>query len=415
MLIGITDKTLEAAKPTSARYPIHDSRYQGLQLVVHPSGRKTWAWRGKVGGVVQKHTLGHYPANSLATARDWAADLIRKRDGGIDPRAEQQRALAAIKADAARDQMTVARAFDLYMDSEGSLRKTAGEKRRMFRRDVELVIGAKPLVSVTHDDIADIIAAKFETAQMASNRLQAMLCRFFRWCVTRGRSATRLTVNPAMDVVKLANERSRDRYLADWEIKLLLRALPLAGNCLSLPLHLLLLTGTRRGEVLEAERAEFDLARGDWLIPANRSKNGKPHLVPLPPSALVLVTNQLASHNRNLLFPSLKGTSEKPVSGISKALGEVQAKMVELAATDGRTIVAWRIHDIRRSVATGMAGLLGDDDQPLVEPHVVEAVLNHVSGAKAGVAGIYNRHSYYASKKAALRLWEKHLNLVEHE
>jgi hypothetical protein len=177
----LTDKTLEAAKPQAKRYPIHDSRTQGLQLIVYPSGKKTWVWRGKVCGQTQKHTLGAYPANGLADAREWAAGLIRQRDGGHDPRAERQRVLADIQANAAREQMTVSRAFDIYMEREGSSRKSAAEKRRMFKRDVEPVLGSKPLADVTHDDLDGLLLAKLNAgAPIASNALQCLLARFCR-------------------------------------------------------------------------------------------------------------------------------------------------------------------------------------------------------------------------------------------
>lgn len=405
----LTDKALEAAKPKENRFSIYDHRHEGLQLVVHPSGVKSWVWRGKVRGQTQKHTLGRYPAHSLADAREWAAGIISMRDGGLDPRAERQ----ARQAEAARVIMTVDRAFDLYMEREGESRRSADSKRRDYDRDIKPRIGAKALVDVDRKDLAGIISDKFATAPVASNRLQAMLCRFFRWCVTKGYGETGLETNPAQYLVKLAEEKSRDRALSDWEIRLFLKALPVLENRFATAFKLLLLTGARRSEVVESSWPEFNLAKGEWLIPAERAKNGRPHLLPLGPMALALVNATPRSNRSDFLFPSRSLNSDKAMSGFSKALRQLCARMDELAAKDGRTIAPWRLHDLRRTVATGMSGLLDAKHQPRVQPHVVEALLNHVSGMRAGVAGVYNRHAYYAEKKAALALWDRHLKTLE--
>jgi integrase len=404
----LTDKALEAAKPKEHRFSIYDHRHDGLQLVVYPSGVKSWCWRGKVRGQTQKHTLGRYPAHGLADAREWAAELIRLRDGGLDPRAERH----ARQAEAERVVMTVDRAFGIYMEREGSARRTGGNKQREYDRDIKPRIGARALVDVDRKDLAAIISDKFGTAPVASNRLQSMLCRFFRWCVTKGYGETGLESNPAQYLVKLAEEQSRERVLCDYEIGLFLKALPVLENRFATAFKLLLLTGTRRSEVVESAWPEFDLAKGEWLIPAERCKNGRPHLLPLGPMALALVNAMARSNRSNFLFPSRSLNSDKALSGFSKAHRRLSERMNELAAEDGRTVPHWRLHDLRRTVATGLSGLMDGKHQPRVQPHVVEALLNHVSGARAGVAGTYNRHAYYAEKKTALIWWERHLKAV---
>jgi integrase len=231
--------------------------------------------------------------------------------------------------------------------------------------------------------------------------------------VTKGRSETKLTVNPAQNLVKLAEARSRDRYLEDWELGLLFRALPEVEDYFEAPFRLLLLTGARRSEVFEAQRTEFDLKKGEWLIPAERSKNGKPLLLPLSPAALKIVAKQLGEDSSPLLFPSRRKASEAGLSGMSKARQRLEDEMKELAAEEGRTVEPWTVHDLRRTVASGMAALMDKKHCPLIQPHIIEAVLNHISGTRAGVAGTYNRHHYYAEKKAALKLWAAHLEKLE--
>jgi integrase len=164
-------------------------------------------------------------------------------------------------------------------------------------------------------------------------------------------------------------------------------------------LHLLILTGQRREEVGGMLWSEIDLDKRVWRIDAERTKNGLAHDVPLS-SAGVEILRKRQRSGRALVF----GSREGPFQGWSNAKSaldrRVSAKLGETSA-DG-ALMPWRLHDIRRTVATRMADLG-------VQPHVIEAVLNHVSGHKAGVAGVYNRATYAAEKRHALDLWAEHL------
>ncbi len=185
----------------------------------------------------------------------------------------------------------------------------------------------------------------------------------------------------------------RDRVLTDDEVALIWRHAG-AGDY-SIIVRLLLLTAARRDEV--GGMAWSELQDGAWTIPAARTKNGRPHELALPSAAVALLANHPARDGRDLVFGSRAG----PFSGWSKAKAELDARMsAALKAERGTKAVLepWRLHDLRRTAATRM-GDLG------VQPHVVEAVLNHISGSKAGVAGIYNRAAYRDEKRAALALW----------
>ncbi len=214
-----------------------------------------------------------------------------------------------------------------------------------------------------------------------------------------------MTVDPTANITKPADEVKRDRVLSDYEVKLFLMALRDEREAFAVPMKLLLLTGARRSEVFEATWTEFDMAMGDWLLPSSRSKNKLPHLLPLPKAATALIASIPNRERSPLLFASER-TATKGVSGISKMVARIRERMEKLAAQDGRQIDHWQIHDLRRTVATGMAALM-------VHPHEIDAVLNHVSGARAGVAGIYNRHAYYAEKKRALELWVEKISDLE--
>jgi integrase len=400
-----TTTSINAVRPSIERQQLADPATTGLFLIVQPSGVKSWAWRGRIGGKPRKLTLGRYPAHSLADAREWACGITRKQAGGIDPLAERERQAKASAAAAHLATFTVDVAFNAYMEAEGASRKSAREKRRLYDACFKPAIGSMSLHAVDRSAVEAVIAAKGLTHPTSANRLVSLVKRFFRWCVTKGHHLTRLTVDPTANITKPADEVKRDRVLSDYEVKLFLMALRDEGQAFAVPMKLLLLTGARRSEVFEASWTEFDIATGDWLLPSTRSKNKLPHLLPLSEAATALIAS-IPNRERSLLLFASQRTATKAVSGISKMVARIRERMEKLAAQDGRQIDHWQIHDLRRTVATGMAALM-------IHPHEIEAVLNHVSGARAGVAGIYNRHAYHAEKKRALKLWAEKIRDLE--
>jgi integrase len=155
---------------------------------------------------------------------------------------------------------------------------------------------------------------------------------------------------------------------------------------------LLLLTGQRAEEIAGLSWSEIDLDRGVIKLPGERTKNHRPHTIPLAPMAADILAARERRKDRDLVF----GTGNGGFDGWSKAKVALDAKL---------NIAAWRIHDLRRTAATGMADVG-------IQPHVIEAVLNHVSGSKAGVAGIYNRSDYKTEKASALALWANQLSVI---
>ena len=160
---------------------------------------------------------------------------------------------------------------------------------------------------------------------------------------------------------------------------------------------LLILTGQRRGEVTQMRWSQLDLKSKTWLIPAELSKNGREQLLPLSDHALKVI-NSVPRQGNDLLFPA-RGNGENVVSGFTRA----KNRLDRLSGVTG-----WTLHDLRRTTAT----FLGKLDTP---PHVIERVLNHVSGSFAGVAGVYNRHPYLDEMRAALQMWGNHLAVMNAE
>ncbi len=238
-----------------------------------------------------------------------------------------------------------------------------------------------------------------------ANRVLAALSRFFAWCVERDV----IEASPAHGIRKPAPEVKRERVLSDTELALIWKAAEIEGYPFGDLVRLLMLTAQRRDEVAGASWPEIDLVTFTWSLPGARTKNSRPHGVPLSESAVEILEVLPKFSGGQYLF-GLSGRSS--FSGYSHAKTRLDERIQKVAkerkrrekdqlGADG-TVSHWTLHDLRRTAATRMAELG-------VMPHIVEAVLNHISGSKAGVAGTYNRALYEAEKRAALELWGKHI------
>jgi integrase len=181
----------------------------------------------------------------------------------------------------------------------------------------------------------------------------------------------------------------RERVLCDDELAALWRATASAGPFRGI-VRLLILTGQRREEVAGMTWAELSGDFSTWTIPASRAKNGATHLVPLSAPAQDLLRE--APRFGELVFPGLRG----PFNGWSKAKAALDAKS---------GVTNWRLHDLRRTMATGLQRLG-------VRLEVTEQVLNHVSGSRAGIVGVYQRHDFVLEKRAALEAWGEHVEAI---
>jgi integrase len=246
--------------------------------------------------------------------------------------------------------------------------------------------------TITRRDVAArlvVIARKHGT--IVASRARGALSGFYAWALGNGLAE----LNPIVGTLKPKDAEPRDRVLRGAELAAIWRA---AGDdTYGRVLKLLMLTGCRRGEVGGMRWSELDLdERGVWSIPGARTKNKRPHVLPLMPMAMEIIASVPRRVTRDHLFGSHS----------TVGLRHWHAK-AELDRRLGDAVAPWHVHDIRRTVATGMADIG-------VQPHVIEAVLNHQSGHRAGVAGTYNRSSYEREVRAALALWADHVRaLVE--
>lgn len=402
--IKLTTKYIEAIVPTDTVIEYVDAYCPGLRLIARPTGRHTFVFRGRINGKAKKYTLGQFPRHSLADAREWAMAVGRNRDLGIDVIEETK---VREQAEQKRREHDCDWMFEQYMLHEGASRRSAAEKRRQYRHDISPVIGTRSYFDITHNDLARILQNKMVTAPSMSNGLQSLIRRWFRWAVTKGRHITELSCDPSADLTKLHELQSRGRALSDSEITLFFQALDNRLSPFNEPLLLALHTGVRRGEAFGMRWSELDLRRGDWLIPKHRTKTNVELLLPLP-AVMIDMLETAASRRRKsveLVWPS-RSNPDNVMSGFSKITKALNEDMTAAATQIGIDVEPWSIHDLRRTLITGMNGLLDDDDYPVIPPHVVERVVNH---KLPGVQGVYNRHAYFAEKKAALRAWADHL------
>ncbi|MET4493528.1 site-specific integrase [Bradyrhizobium sp. LA7.1] len=196
---------------------------------------------------------------------------------------------------------------------------------------------------------------------------------------------------PCAGVHRPETPKARDRVLSDAEILEFWTAVDAEPTVFAAPLKLLLLTGCRLNEVSGLRLAELSGDQRVWIIPKERTKNRRAHTVPLSRLAQKILRSALDEGFSSSLAFSTTGAA--PVSGWSKVKARLDTRM---------NVAPWRLHDLRRTAATGMAEIG-------VQPHIIEAVLNHVSGARAGVAGVYNRALYSTEKAEALEKWAQYI------
>ncbi|WP_245832844.1 site-specific integrase [Sphingomonas mucosissima] len=228
--------------------------------------------------------------------------------------------------------------------------------------------------------------------------LYALLRKLFAWAVERGD----IDRSPFEQMRSPKAVASRDRVLNDAELALIA---VFAGE-LNAPFdayaRLLIVTGQRRDEVSGMRWEELSQEAATWTIPGSRTKNGQVHVVPLGSIAQIEL-NSLATKGKwpssGLVFTT---TGTTPISGYSKAKRQLDDSIAQAA---GRRLAAWRFHDLRRTFATNMQRLG-------VRFEVTEALLNHVGGAKSGIAAVYQRHDWAPEKIEAINLWEAHLRSI---
>ena len=377
--------------PGKADTIIFDQDLAGFGLRLRQNGerlRKVWIVQYRPPGTrrTRRVTLGTVEKLAPAQARDAARKILARAALGHDPQGERE----AKRQHAARTFRSVA---DAYLVAR------AGQLRPESLRIAKLYLTGsyfRPLHAVGIGEIArPDIAARLSAITRAHSANTAAAARravsaLFRWAIEEGWT----TANPVIGTRKPARPLSRDRVLSNAELVAVWNAC--GDDDHGRIVRLLVLLPNRCAEIGGMRRSEFDLDAATWTLPAERSKNHRAHTITLPPSALKIIES-VPQTSRDHLFGD---RADRGFTNWSRSKADLDHRLA------GK-VKPWRIHDLRRSVATKMADIG-------IEPHVIEAALNHHGGHRAGIAGIYNRSTYERAVKAALMRWSEHvLAIVE--
>lgn len=374
-----------------------DAALPGFGLRAYASGRRQWVAQYRDGtGRTRRATFGDARTVELEAARDGARKLLSQVELGSDPQAEKQAARKAIRFAALVEAYLADTAKRLKPRSHAEVKRHLNDHAKPLHHDAVSEVGRAAVVKLL-DGISR------DNGPVAANRVRSSLSAMWVWGL---RSGTVEGENPVANVPRPGSEAPRERVLTDAELMLVWTATA-SDHDHDRIVRLLMLTGARRDEVgsLEWDEIEGPL----WVLPRTRSKNGLAHEVPLSPLALAQL--QVKRDGRTLVF----GDGEGGFSGWSRCKERLDGRMVKLLhkafeerhgrepKADEVACPAWTLHDLRRTLSTWL-------NENGTEPHVVEAVLNHVSGAaRRGVAGVYNRAQYREPKRAALARWEAHV------
>ena len=342
----------------------------------HPGGRGTPS---------RRLSLGKHGPMTPEKARLRAKQLLAQVSDGKDP--------ARVKGED-REASSLGRAIELYLAArrDGLRPKSHAEFSRY------LLTAWKPLhrqavhAVQRRDVVAVLNEIEVERGKTAADRAKGALSSFYGWAIDR----SYCEVNPVSNIRQRHDGGSRNRVLSEAELAAIWKAC--RDDDYGHIVRLLILTGQRREEIAGLMWSEIDFAKREILLPAERVKNGQAHIVPLSDEGLHILNSVPRRADRPFLF----GDGGRGFQGWSRAKRSLDKRLLA-------RMPAWTLHDIRRSVVTHL------NECGIAQPHIVEAIINHISGHKGGVAGIYNRSTYAAEKRRALDVWGDHVTALIEE
>jgi integrase len=386
---------------------IFDDELKGFGIRLRAGGKRVWIAQYRIGAKQRRVTLGDVHKLDVAAARQAASQRLAAVTLGDDPQGKKL-------AERARAANTLGAVIDSYLNAKKeTLREASFEQAERYLRKHWKPLHGLPIHTIHRRDIAArLTGISTDRGAVAADGARTALAAMFSWGLREGFVES----NPVSATNRPAEPKSRDRVLTDAEIGEVWFAC--RDDDFGRIVQLLLLTGCRREEIGALTWQEVDLQGAIIRLPGGRTKNGVAHDVPLTPLALAIIEAVPRRDGHVHLFgegPRRAGDVPNGFSGWSKAKAGLDARIFaareRTAAKAHKPVeqvqpMAWRLHDLRRTVDTTMHDKLG------VQPHIVEAVLNHVSGHKAGVAGVYNRATYAAEKSAALASWTDYLESI---
>jgi integrase len=379
MKAELTDRFIAGVKPQENAVDFFDAKAKGLNLRITPKGVKAWSvvFTSPKDGKRARLSLGSYPATSLARARTFAIEAHGQVEAGVDPRDAGKPGNAG--------PMTVAMLAKSYLEMHGAALRSKDELARKMHSDVLPVIGKMKIAELHRRDIHRVLnPIKGRGSVAMAGKVYADVRAMLNWAVKQGL----LDNNPADGMDEGNGSKARTRWLTGEEIAALWPALTMLKPPIAMALKLALVTGQRIGEVCRMTEDELDLAKAIWTIPAERSKNGEEHAVPLSDMALERIAEaraRLAINGR--LIPRSPGA-------IAQALHYMRDRL---------PIADFTAHDLRRTMCTHLAKMG-------VNPLVIGACVNHRQVTKRGVTlGVYIQYDFAKEKREALGAWAERL------
>ena len=395
----ITDTLLKAMKPPAAgRIEIKDDRCAGLEFRLTKAGVASWSlrFRDPQTGKPSRFTIGRYPDVGIAAARERGNALRKDVAAGINPvqRKYRDRHDASIN--------TVSALADRYMNEHARrFKRSADADDRNLQLHILPKWAKRRYDQIERADVIELVETIVKNGTpVQANRVQALVSKIFSFAV----DASLVKFNPCSRLRKRGAETRKTRVLTDEEIRQFWQrsVLPPISRRVGLALRLVLVTGCRSGEIAGIHRKELsDLdapGKASLLVPADRSKNGRAHFVPLsePARAVVLSALELIDDGDEYLFPSPVGRGG-PITSHTMTIAMLRmATNIVGAAKKSWDAEPPSPHDLRRTVATRLSqsGIPAED---------VSAVLNHV---RTDVTGRhYDHYQRAAEKRLALDAW----------
>jgi len=420
----LTEAMIERlAPPPSGRVEIFDTFTPGLALRVSSSGVKSFIVRARIRGQSApiRLTVGDARGMKLTDAREAAREVLRTCRAGEDPRPKPEP--VAEPPDALRWERVV----ETFMEKHAKARtKSWQHTEALIAKKVTKFWAGKLIGEITRADVVAVLDEAERTSVYRANRTLAAIRKLFNWAVLRGL----VDASPIVAGMAREGEITRERFLIFEEIRLVWRACERIGQPFGPLFKLLLVSGQRRGETVNAEWPSFDLEHERlWTLRPEETKAGRTHLVPLSDLALSILEAQpliddpdLAEEaarkglNRSSAVYVFTTTGKTPVSGFSKAKEHLDAATLAILREDAiaagedpdevEVPEAWRVHDLRRTMATHLEDALG------VPPHIVGSVLNHAPGSYKGITAVYTRGTLIYERRRALVAWARLLGLV---
>jgi integrase len=376
----ITQNLIERGIDTEGKadFIVWDDTLPGFGLRIRKGGSQNFVVQYKLGTKQRRVKVGPVSKLTYAQARKEAKKLLGKVALGQDPQGDK----LAVRAAAPDTFKSIAERFLKHQAT--TLRASSYYSTKLYLLTHAKRLHQLNVAAVTRREVASVLSTIAEkSGTVSAGRARSALSAMFAWAVCEGIADT----NPVIGTTTYATP-ARDRVLTNQEIAAIWSAVD--GDYGTI-VKLLFYTGARRDEIGDLTWSEVDLEQNLIRLPAERCKNHRAFDLPLAAPAVELLREKQSE--RRYVFGKIAG----PYSSYPISKAELDAKL--------NFGTPWQLRDIRRTVATGMA-------EVGVLPHVIEAVLNHVSGHKAGVAGIYNRATYAKEKREALEIWSNHIAVI---